>query len=65
MFDRPKRFMVNSSERRIAILESVAEKHHLDKHSIINNLIMEWVIQDINDDTLIEPVKRIFKGCLS
>lgn len=62
MTDKPKKFMVKSSERRIAILNAVAEKNHLDKHSIINNLIMEWVLLDIDDEELIEPIRKVFSS---
>ncbi len=60
MNDRPKRFMVNSTIRRIEILNALAEQQHQDIHSIINNLIMEWVLNDIDDSDLIKPIKEIF-----
>ena len=59
--DTEKRFMVRSTHRRVNIFNAIAEKNHLDIHSIINNLMMEWVLDNLDDKDLAENIERIFK----
>ena len=61
MIDEPKRFMVKSTHRRVSIFNAIAEKHDLDIHSVVNNLMMEWVLNNLNDENLAENIESIFK----
>ena len=62
IMDSPNRIMVKSTDRRIRIFQAIAEKNHLDIHSIINSMMLEWVVKNLDDEKLVAPVKEIFNG---
>ena len=59
--DSPKRFMVRSTQRRVNIFNAIAEKNHLDIHSIFNSMMLNWVLNNLDDKDLAENIERIFK----
>ena len=59
--DSPKNFMVRSSQHKVDLFNAIAEKHHIDIHSILNSMMLKWVLENLDDDDLVEPVKEIFK----
>ena len=50
--------MVRSTHRRVDLFNAIAEKHHID----INSMMLKWVLENLDDDELVEPVKEIFNG---
>lgn len=60
MNDAPKKFMVVSTERRIAIMDAILTRNHGDRHTLINELMRAWVLENLDDDELIVPVQSIF-----
>ena len=53
--------MVRSTHRRVNIFNAIAEKNHQDIQSVINNLMMEWVLNNLDDKDLAENIERTFK----
>lgn len=57
--DHPKRFMIHSTERRIAILDELSEQASVDRSDLLNNLIYKWIIKQV-DEVLHQPIKDVF-----
>jgi hypothetical protein len=60
MNDVKKKFMVISTQRRVDIMDAILSRKHQDRHSMINELLKLWVLDNLDDDELIEPVRVIF-----
>lgn len=56
----PKRMVVQTITRRVAVMDAMLSKFHLDRHTLINQLIKQWVLSNLDDDELVAPVSRIF-----
>jgi len=57
----PRRFMIRSTEQKMDIFISVCEKYHQDRDSVIDNLMLGYVREFIDDDELLKYVEKIFK----
>ena len=57
--DSPKRLYVKSTEKRIAIVTELAEQAGIVRSDLLNNLIYDWVIQQVDPD-LQQPIKDVF-----
>jgi hypothetical protein len=58
--DSAKKFVIQSTTRRIDAFEAMLEEYHLDRHTVINELVKWWVLDNLEDDELTEPVRVIF-----
>ena len=57
--DHLKRFMIHSSERRIAIIDELSEQAGIDRSDLLNQLMFNWVIKHVDPD-LQQPIKDVF-----
>ena len=55
-----KRFMINSAQQRIDILDATAELMGSDRHQIINRLVADWASCQV-DPELKDKVLECFK----
>ena len=58
----PRRFMIRSTEQKINIFISICEKNHLDRDSVINELMLSYIQDNIDDDELLSYVENIWDG---
>ena len=55
-------FKISELMNSIKIFQSLAEKNHLDTHSIIDSLMLEWVLENLHDEDLVDPVNEVFRN---
>jgi hypothetical protein len=58
--DSAKKFMVASTERRIAIMDAILARTHGDRHILINELMRKWALDNLDEGELAVPVEQIF-----
>ncbi len=58
----PKRFMIRSTIQNILIFCSICEKNHYDRDSVIDNLMLSYIQDNIDDDELLPYVENIWNG---
>jgi len=56
----PRRFMIRSTEQKIDIFISVCDKFHLDRDTVIENLMLNYIRDNIDDDELLPYVENIW-----
>jgi hypothetical protein len=57
-----KRFMIKSTQQRVDILDAIAESKQQDRNSVINELMLDWILLNLDDPDHVEPIKLIFKN---
>ena len=57
-----KRIMVRTTQRRIDVIDALAEIEHLDRDTAINTALYEWAKGRI-DGCMVERLKMLFSDC--
>lgn len=56
----PKRFMVQSTKQRLAVVDVLLESTDMDRHDLVNHLLGAWCSEQVEED-LQQHVTQIFK----
>jgi len=56
----PRRFMIHTTKQKMSIFISVCEKDHLDRDTVINELMLDYIKENLDDDRLLKYVENIW-----
>jgi hypothetical protein len=55
-----KKFVDISTERKVAIMDGILSSIHCDRHTLINELMRKWALDNLDEGELVVPVEQIF-----
>jgi len=52
--------MIHTTKQKMSIFISVCEKDHLDRDTVINELMLDYIKENLDDDRLLKYVENIW-----